>query len=49
VPHPVARRVYDRSIGYLYGAIEGAEIERAERTGALKKLAKFSESMFSGQ
>jgi hypothetical protein len=46
VPHPVARRVYDESIRYLYGAIEGAEIEREERTDALKKLARFSERMF---
>jgi uncharacterized protein len=49
VPYPVARRVYDESIRYLYGAIEGAEIEREERTGALKKLAKFSERMFPAQ
>lgn len=46
VPHPVARRVYDESIRYLYGAIEGAEIEREERATALKKLARFSEVMF---
>lgn len=46
VPYPVARRVYDESIRYLYGAIEGAEIERDERTDALKKLARFSERMF---
>lgn len=46
VPHPVARRVYDESIRYLYGAIEGAEIEREERKTALKKLATFSEQMF---
>jgi uncharacterized protein len=48
VPYPVARKVYDESISYLYGAIEGAEIEREERTGALKKLADFSEKMFHG-
>jgi hypothetical protein len=47
IPHPVARKVYDESIRYLYGAIEGAEIERQERTDALKKLAQFSEQMFS--
>ncbi len=46
VPYPVARKVYDESIRYLYGAIEGAEIEREERTAALKKLALFSEKMF---
>jgi uncharacterized protein len=49
VPHPAARRVYDESIRYLYGTIEGAEIERGERTGALKKLATFSERLFSCQ
>ncbi|MEW6604113.1 MAG: DUF763 domain-containing protein [Thermoproteota archaeon] len=46
VPYPVARRVYDESIRYLYGAIEGAEMEREERADALKKLAQFSERMF---
>jgi len=46
VPHPVARKVYDRSIKYLQGAIEGAEIERQERTAALKKLAGFTAQMF---
>jgi hypothetical protein len=47
VPYPVARRVYDESIKFLHGAIEGAEIEREERKDALKKLANFSERMFS--
>ena len=46
VPHPVARKVYDQSIAYLSGAIDGAEIEREERTAALKKLAAFSAQMF---
>ena len=46
VPYPVSKKVYDESIRYLYGAIEGAEIERADRTYALKKLAQFSELMF---
>jgi hypothetical protein len=46
VPYPVGRKIYDESIRYLYGAIEGAEIEREERKGALKKLALFSERMF---
>lgn len=49
VPYPVAKKVYDESIRYLCGAIEGAEIEREERTDALKKLAKFSERMFQAQ
>jgi hypothetical protein len=47
VPHPVARKVYDQSISYLQGAIEGAELEREERNIALKKLARFLEAMFS--
>jgi hypothetical protein len=46
VPYPVARKVYDQSIRYLQGAIEGAELGREERTGMLKKLARFSETMF---
>jgi hypothetical protein len=49
VPYPVARKVYDESIRYLCGAIEGAEMEREERTNALRKLARFSERMFPGQ
>ena len=31
VPYPVTRKTYDKSIGYLSSAIEGAEIERQER------------------
>lgn len=46
VPYPVARKVYDQSIKYLQGAIEGAELERQERADALKKLASFTEQMF---
>ena len=49
VPHPIARRVYDESIRYLYGAIEGAEMKREERTDALRKLAGFTERIFSRQ
>ena len=49
VPYSVARKVYDESIQYLYGAIEGAEIEREERISALKKLDTFSKQMFSNQ
>ena len=48
VPYPIARKVYDESIRYLYGAIEGAEIQREERTDALK-LAQFSTKMFPGE
>jgi hypothetical protein len=49
VPYPVARKVYDESIHFLHGAIEGSEIEREERRDALKKLSNFSERMFPGQ
>jgi uncharacterized protein len=46
VPHPVARKVYDQSIKYLEDAIDGSELEREQRLEALKKLTKFSESLF---
>jgi hypothetical protein len=46
VPYPVARKTYDKSISYLYSAIEGAEIQREERVEALKKLAEYSTKMF---
>jgi hypothetical protein len=46
VPYPVARKTYDKSISYLFSAIEGAEIQRAERVEALKKLAEYSTRMF---
>ena len=35
-------KTYDKSIGYLSSAIEGAEIERQERVQVLKKLAEYS-------
>jgi uncharacterized protein len=47
VPYPVARNAYDKSIRYLSEAIEGAEIQRQERTDALKKLSVFSKRLFS--
>lgn len=46
VPYPVARKTYDKSISYLYSAIEGAEIQREEKVQTLKKLAEFSSRMF---
>jgi hypothetical protein len=46
VPYPVARKTYDKSISYLFSAIEGAEIQREERVEALKKLAEYSTRMF---
>ena len=47
VPYPVARKTYDKSISYLYSAIEGAEIQREEKIETLKKLAEFSNRMFN--
>ena len=47
VPYPVARKTYDKSISYLFSAIEGAEIQRGERVEALKKLAEYSSRMFN--
>jgi hypothetical protein len=47
VPYPVARKTYDKSISYLSSAIEGAEIEREQRIQALRKLAKFSATIFN--
>lgn len=47
VPYPVARKIYDKSISYLYSAIERAEIQREERIDTLKKLAEFSNRMFN--
>jgi hypothetical protein len=47
VPYPVARKTYDKSISYLYSAIEGAEIQSHERIDTLKKLAGFSNRMFN--
>jgi hypothetical protein len=46
VPYPIARKTYDKSISYLFSAIEGAEIQRAERVEALKKLGEYSTRMF---
>ena len=46
VPYPIARKTYDKSISYLSSAIEGAEIKREQRIGALKRLAEYSARMF---
>jgi hypothetical protein len=46
VPYPIARKTYDKSISYLSSAIEGAEIEREQRIGALRRLAEYSARMF---
>ena len=47
VSYPIARKTYDKSISYLSSAIEGAEIERGQRIGALKRLAEYSARMFN--
>src|ERR687887_1411946 len=47
VPYPIARKTYDKSISYLSSAIEGAEIEREQRIGALRRLAEYSARMFN--
>jgi uncharacterized protein len=46
VPYPIARKTYDKSISYLFSAIEGAEIDRDQRIQALKKLAEYSTRVF---
>jgi hypothetical protein len=47
VPYPIARKTYDKSISYLSSAIEGAEIQREQRIGALRRLAEYSSRMFN--
>ncbi len=47
VPYPIARKTYDKSISYLYSAIEGAEIQSDEKIESLKKLAAYSETLFN--
>ncbi|MFH2100850.1 MAG: DUF763 domain-containing protein [Candidatus Micrarchaeota archaeon] len=39
IPYPVDRKNYDHTISFLQGAVEGAELESREKTGALKTLA----------
>jgi uncharacterized protein len=46
VPYPIARKIYDKSIGYLSSAIEGAEIQREEMIRALNNLAIYSTRLF---
>jgi len=46
VPYPIARKTYDKSISYHSSTIEGAEIEREQRTQGLRKLAQYSARMF---
>lgn len=46
VPYPVDRKTYDKSIKNLMEAIEGAEIERAMRLKALRKLAEYARTLY---
>lgn len=43
-PHPVDRERYDRSIEYIRGALEGAEIDRRRKRSALQRLYRFTGS-----
>ncbi len=42
IPYPVNRKRYDRSIEVLRGALEGSELERREKLGALRRLSAFA-------
>lgn len=46
VPHPVDRKVYDKSIKLLMEAIEGAEIEREVRLKAPRRLAVYARTLY---
>ena len=46
VPFPVARKTYDKSISYLYSAVEGADIEKKDKIQSLKRLAIYSANLF---
>ena len=46
VPFPVARKTYDKSISYLYSAIEGADVEKKDKIQSLKRLAIYSANLF---
>jgi len=41
-PFPVDREGYDRTIDVLHRAVDRSAIDRSERVGALKRLARFS-------
>ena len=41
IPFPVDRTTYDKTIDILNRAVDRARIDRSERVGALKRLAKF--------
>ncbi len=46
VPHPVDRKVYDKTIMMLMEAIEGAEIEREVRLKSLRRLALYAKTLY---
>jgi hypothetical protein len=46
VPYPISRKTYDKSISYLYSAIEGADIEKVDKIQSLKRLANYSTKLF---
>ena len=46
VPFPVARKTYDKSISYLYSAVEGADVEKKDKIQSLKRLAIYSANLF---
>lgn len=46
VPYPIARKTYDKSISYLYSAVEGADMEKKDKIQSLKRLANYSSKLF---
>ena len=46
VPYHIARKTYDKSISYLYSAVEGADIEKVDKIQSLKRLANYSTKLF---
>jgi hypothetical protein len=47
VPYPISRNTYDHSIKYLNEAINGSEIEKAEKIKSLKRLSVYSNILFN--
>ena len=47
VPYPISRNTYDHSINYLSEAINGSEIEKAEKIKSLKRLSVYSNILFN--
>lgn len=46
VPYPVDRSNYDRSIRFLAGAVEGAELESRTKINALKRLEAYARTLY---